>query len=110
MIGLKTEEDERFKRFFEKVQEKARENGYIFYLYCGEGHEEHIGDMDAEDLSGWLIPIEKRNEFEPIWNKDRSGDEICVWDKYYRGEVWHISPEGELIIEFEDWRAGYGES
>ncbi len=59
--------DERFLRFFSIVQNSAKDQGRVFFLDCGEGHDLITDEIDCEDLSGWLIKEDDVDEFEPLW-------------------------------------------
>lgn len=63
--------DDRFLRFFAIVQEAAKAQGAVFFLFCGEGHDLVTDEIDCQDLSGWLIPERETAAFEPIW-RDRN--------------------------------------
>ena len=71
-----TANDKLFMRFFALVQDAAHTLGCVFFLWCGEGHEFESGEMDGEDLSGWLIPEKDADEFEKLFLADDS----AIWD------------------------------
>ena len=71
--GLRTNESEKFVRFFEVVQEFASKNNCVFYLDAGDGRDFEDNCFEGEDLMGWLIPKEnaevfdRRRRLERIW-------------------------------------------
>lgn len=79
MLGLRVDEAPEFLRFFSIVQSEAKERGKAFFVECGEGHEATFGGINAENLSGWLVPLSDADEFDSIFqlgNRDRVLDEI----------------------------------
>ena len=38
MQGLRTQENQKFKKFFEQVQNEAAKRNSIFFLDCGQGN------------------------------------------------------------------------
>ena len=93
--GLKTNEGQRFEKFFSIVQTAANKRNCIFFLEAGDGRDFTDADMDGEDLMGWLIPYEKADEFEQLWLKNESNEE---WDEFFCFAVWEF--ENSLIIKF----------
>jgi len=100
MQGLKMQQNEEFLRFFKIVQEEAEKKESIFFLSTGEGHLEKIGEIEAEDLSGWLIPKEKAKVFSDKWEKDRSFENLDEWGDYFLWVIWEIE-NGEIKINFK---------
>lgn len=85
MQGLKTQESEKFNKFWNIVQRAASLEKSVFFLDCGEGREFETPDMEGEDLCGWLIPDDKVPEFEQAWKEDRVPDkwsDHLVWAKW----------------------------
>lgn len=79
MLGLRTQrdnDDKEFCRFFEVVQQAASEQGCVFFLDTAECRMGTIGDIDCEELSGWLVPNEKVDDFKKVWEAwgDVDGD------------------------------------
>ena len=95
--GIKTTEDENFKKFFKIVQRAANKKGGVFFLDCGEGKGQTINDIYASDLSGWLIPFVQATEFEDEWLK---GDIDEKWNEYMLFSTWKQHEDGRLIVEF----------
>lgn len=86
MIGLRTNEDERFIRFFAKVQEEAKKQNAVFFLDCGEGHDVFCDDIICTDCSGWLVPSEKADEFGKTYYS--FGQEKDEWEDYVSWVTW----------------------
>ena len=96
MRGLRTQENEKFKKFFSVVQEKAAEKGKVFFLDSGEGRECITKNFDGEDLSGWLIPKKEADKFEEEW-ENRS--KLDKWINYFCFAIWK-EEKGIFMIEF----------
>lgn len=99
MRGLKTQEEKRFNRFWEIVQDTAKAQGKVFFLDCGEGREFLFDDMEGEDLRGWFIPLEKVIEFEPEWMKNDVSDK---WTDYIFWAEWK-NDNGIVTVEFNTY-------
>ena len=96
MRGLRKQESKKFENFFAIVQKTATEQGCIFFLDAGEGRDFENNTMEGEDLSGWLIPKEKSQEFEPLWMKNNVDDD---WSDMFGYAIWS-NPE-KPTIKFE---------
>ena len=96
MQGLRTQENSKFIEFFKMVQKRANETGYVYFLDTGEGHELITDELDCEDLSGWLIPQSRVEEFEKDFN---DGDTNDWWD-FYAFADWE-KKGGKITIKFE---------
>ena len=69
----------------------------IFFLDSAEGCETYFRDMEIVDLSGWLIPQNRVNEFEKVWQAFEDDDK---WVEYYCFAEPRI--EGEKVkVEFK---------
>lgn len=82
MQGLRTQENEKFMRYFALVQEEAGRIGKVFFLDFGQCDDIRYQDMEMDTLFGWLIPEENAATFEKLfldgsipesWNSD------CCW-------------------------------
>lgn len=90
MRGLKTQESDRFNRYWALIQEAAAKKRCVFFGYTGEGRDFSTDTMEGEDFSGWLVPQEHADAFEALWWKDSgelfhtrplgSGFTFAVWD------------------------------
>ena len=96
MRGLRTQESERFQKFFAVVQQKAKEQGCVFFLESGEGNDMVTEAMEGEDLFGWLIPEEKASEFE---EKFKNFNELEGWESNMRFAEWQ-NINGKIDISF----------
>lgn len=86
MLGLRTQEGERFNRFWSLVQSAAKKQGCVFFLDSGDGREFSTDDMEGEDLSGFLIPESKADAFNSAFKKGlEAGTE---WSDFFRFAVW----------------------
>ena len=98
MRGLRTQEEEKFKKFFNTIQDKAREQNKVFFAESGEGHDFETYTMEGENLSGWLIPLDEADEFEQAFI-NRSIDD-AKWDKFIAFAEWRWD-NNKLIIDFK---------
>ena len=53
MLGLKTQESLKFNRFWQLIQDTARNFGCVFFGFAGEGRDFETPTMEGEDFSGW---------------------------------------------------------
>ena len=98
MLGLRTQEDEKFINFFAIVQEAAKKKNSVFFGDSGEGHDIVMPEFEGEDLYGWLIPKEKVDEFEKQFTAFNVSSK---WDPFLIFANWY--PDGENIkIIFEN--------
>lgn len=99
MLGLRTQESEKFNKYWELVQEKAKLNGKVFFADCGEGNDFETDSMEGEDFCGWLIPLDKVKEFEPNWKENN------VSDQWIDDMVWLecVNDNGTITIEFNKY-------
>lgn len=103
MQGLRKPENPEFMKYWGIVQSKANDLQSIYFLDSGEGRE-YFGDgIEAEDVSGWLIPKDKVTEFTPLW-EERS-DELFddKWDEFYVFAEWQIQNGNSLTVEFHSY-------
>ena len=96
MLGLRTNESEKFIKYFEIVQATAQRQGCACYLDAGDGRDFENDRYEGEDLMGWLIPIDAVPNFEKEWN---SGDVSDEWSRFYTWAIWS-TPENPTV-EFE---------
>lgn len=99
MKGLRTLENEKFNRFWEVIQAEAASRGLVFFADCGEGREFFLDDMEGEDIRGWLIPVDKAEEFQREWEKYNVSDQWI--DSIFWAE-WSIN-EGTVSVEFNTY-------
>lgn len=99
MRGLRTQENEKFNRFWEIIQSKAASEGMMFFADCGEGREFFLENMEGEDMRGWLIPANQIEEFKPEWEKYDVSDKWI--DNIFWAE-WSIQ-NGIVSVEFNTY-------
>ena len=99
MIGLRTQENDKFIKFFNIVQNYAAKINCIFFLDTGEGHDYTSDDLICQDLSGWLIPKTSSSEFEKDYLKYNNLDN---WDNHYKFAVWNIE-NSNISIDFKKY-------
>ena len=103
MRGLRTQEGEKFERFFELVQKEALKRGCVFFLNSGEGHIFENEDMVFSDLNGWLIPAEKAEEFNKKymdWQED--SEDLEDWDDCFCWEEWEDKENPKISFVWYD--------
>lgn len=100
MVGLRTWEGEKFERFFALVQKEALKQGGVFFLDAGEGHIFENENMEYSDLRGWLIPIEKAEEFNKEYMKMQGDPE--GWYDYFCWEEWEDEENPKISFVWYD--------
>ena len=92
MRGLRTQETEKFERFFLLVQNEAKERNAVFFLDSGEGNDFETETLEGEDLCGWLIPEEQAEAFEEAWENDEALDDWSefIFFAFWEGEKNHL--------------------
>lgn len=90
MRGLRTQEADKFNRFFALVQSEAAKKNSVFFLDTSDGDDFETDTMEGETLRGWLIPSDKVSEFEKEWTVDchNVGDD---WDDFFLWAEWEIT-------------------
>lgn len=101
MLGLKTQENNKFNMFWKLIQDTAKKENKIFFADCGEGRVFETETMEGEDMSGWLIPADKSDDFKKIWDKSIAS----VWennrfDTFYKNAIWKNN-NGNIAVVFE---------
>jgi hypothetical protein len=96
MIGIKTNESEKFIKFFQIVQSEAQKQGCVYYLDAGDGRDFENDEYEGEDLMGWLIPLEEVPKFEQEWN---IGDVSDKWSRFYTWAVWSVPDNPTIKFE-----------
>ena len=71
MLGLRTQESDKFIKFFKVVQSEAEKQGNIFFLDSEDGHDGVVNNIETCNMFGWLIPKEKASDFEKYGKMDR---------------------------------------
>ena len=95
MVGLRTQENEKFNRFFALIQAEAEKKDSVFFADAGDGNEFATSTMEGEDMMGWLVPKEKVEEFEGEAEVEKVVVEEVLEKEYVnRGKVNRV----EVII------------
>ena len=101
MRGLKTQENDKFNRYWALIQDAAKAKGCVFFGYAGEGRDFSTDDMEGEDFGGWLVPAGNADAFEALWQADEAA---LFRDKPLSSEftfaVWK-EHSGHISISFE---------
>lgn len=93
MQGLRTQETNKFVKFFAIVQDAAEQKDCVFFLHAGDGRDFETETLEGEDLMGWLIPKEKVPDFEKEWNKDDVSDD---WSDFFVWAIWENADNPEI--------------
>ncbi len=93
------QEEKRFNKYLDIVQDTAKAFGKQFFLDCGEGREFFLEDIEGEDLRGWLIPISDVDSFKKEW------DIKNVSDKWIDNMIWAEwkNDNGIITVEFNNY-------
>ena len=86
--GLRTQENNKFLNFWKIVQEEASKHNSVFFLDSGEGNEIETLEINAEDLSGWLIPKNQVDEFDSLFKSFNKESISKRFDNFYRIASW----------------------
>lgn len=96
MQGLRTQENEKFLRFFAMVQAAAEKMDAVFFVDCGQGDVFENDKIECEDLCGWLIPCERVAEFEPLFLAN--GEEQNEFDDFYRLADYVVDGDSVRVV------------
>ena len=97
IVGLRTQESQKFVNYFQLVQEFANRQGCVFFFDTGDGRDFEIDDFEGEDLMGWIVPQNLVDAFEKEWSNWNVLDD---WSEYYCWAIWY-KQESLLKIKFE---------
>ena len=86
--GLRVQENNKFLKFWKIVQEEASKVNSVFFLDSGEGNEIETPEINAEDLSGWLIPKEQASEFDVLFKSFDNEKISQKFDNFYMIASW----------------------
>lgn len=86
--GLRIQENKKFLNFWKIVQKEASERNSVFFLDSGEGNEIETAEINAEDLSGWLIPKNQVEEFDILFKKFDKEMISKKFDNFYMIASW----------------------
>lgn len=98
MLGLRTQESDKFNKFFELIQQEAKKVNCVFFADAGDGNDFEDQSMEGEDMMGWLVPNDRVNEFEPLWKEDKVDNN---WTDLFKWAIWSKN-NGNLQISFKD--------
>lgn len=98
MQGLRTHESDKFNRFFALIQAAAKKQDSVFFADAGDGNDFETAEFEGENMMGWLIPSEKANEFESLWENSAVDD---TWSDFYLWAVWSLDGSN-IKIQFEE--------
>jgi len=92
MLSLEQKEN----NFTKILHDAASELKCIFYEDSGEGHDMVTDTLYCEDVSGWLIPLHRKDEFA---KSDRNDNK---WNRFFCFAEWR--QEGDDIkIDFKKY-------
>lgn len=91
------------ERFFELIQKEAKKHNAKFFVSSGEGHEIINNELDGEDFSGWLIPLDKTEAFVEVLKKAEGKEFDDKWMKFFIFAIWREKSNG-IKIEFKDFK------
>lgn len=95
----------RENNFINLINIEAQKRGATFFVNCGEGREIITDKLDGEDISGWLIPNDKKQDFEAELARVAQGSVLAAvidekWDEWFCTAVWK-SDHDKVTIDFE---------
>lgn len=100
MLGLRTQEGERFERFFKLVQEEAERQGCVFFMDAGDGRDFETATMEGEDLTGFLIPAFQADAFNSRFQADLGFPHNAPeWADFFRFATWKQDGD-KITIQF----------
>lgn len=91
-------DDKRFMRYFDLVQQSARERGHVFFLDTVDDHCVDTEEMDLGDLAGWLVPNSGADEFSERFATLGLTDDDA---ELYAFAVWELDERGDVRIIWE---------
>ena len=79
---------------------KRKKKDSRFFISSGEGHELITETMEGEDLFGWLIPLDRAEEFI----SEKSGNEFDEekWEKFETFAIWKLENEN-VSVSFQEF-------
>ena len=100
MLGLRTQENESFERFINIVETEANKSNSVFFVDTQESVESLIGNkepVECAELSGWLIPNDKAEEFA----KDFEGfKDLSEWEDFVAWVNWE-NKNGKISVKIK---------
>ena len=98
MLTLEQKSD----NYTELLSVAATTLGCVFYGDCGEGHDLETDTVYYEDVSGWLIPVERREEFESTPGRNGSIWKDSKWDEFFVFAEWRKDGD-DIKIDFKKY-------
>lgn len=74
--------------------------GAFFFIDCGGGHDLITDEIDCQDLSGWLVPVDAVADFESVWRSEDWDALTSEQDDFMVTAVWSGTPES-ISVRFE---------
>lgn len=100
MLGLRTQESKSFERFIAIVETEANKSNNVFFLDTQESVEtliENKEPVECAELSGWLIPNDKAEEFAKIFE---SFKDLSKWEDFAAWVNWE-NKNGKISVEIK---------
>ncbi len=97
MLGLRTQENSEFIKFFKLVQDEAKKLNKVFFLDFGQCDDIEFKGMEVDSLFGWLIPDEDVEKFNTEFIKKSN---LSKWDEYSTWAIPRII-DNKLNVVFE---------
>ncbi len=105
MLGLKTQESQKFNRFWQLIQDTAHKSNCVFFGFAGEGRDFETTGMEGEDFSGWLVPLDDADAFETLWSKP-SSTSMELEDAFPKAKflfaIWQMNDD-TVSVEFREF-------
>ena len=98
--GLISSNDAEFISFFRFVQGEAEKLGTAFFADVADPRETWVDGMHAEDMFGWLVPLDVADDFENTW-RDQASFARHQWSKFFVVERWDVGTSGNLSVSFK---------
>lgn len=101
MLGLRTQEGEKFERFFALVQNEARKKGCVFFGDAGMGKTFENDVIECEDFCGWLIPKDDAIMFGELFKE--ASEAVFDYDDFYCYVDFEVDKKtGRITIIIDD--------
>lgn len=105
MRGLKTQESQKFNRFWQLIQDTACKINCAFFGFAGEGRDFETAEMEGEDFSGWLVPLDDVTAFEALWSNP-SSTAADLQDAFPKAKflfaIWRMNDD-TVSVEFREF-------
>ena len=75
-----------------------------FFVLTTEGHDIVTEEFEGEYMTGWLVPIDRADEFEKEWQKTTADcsalKDLKKWAEFFCWEIWEYE-NSKLKIVFD---------